>query len=230
MKNLLKKMMIGTAVGVGILSTCGCETPEQTRALGVLMQLGAANSRNNLTYDQRVGASIIGNALENQAQDQAMIRAAREGRDQIVINVPQQTQSYQEQVSYNQDNALNIPKDLSRFALTFNKWVDRNNDNTIDLNNELINVKDVFRPGEQVEAYCEYETIERVRGKKFTLRLFNPENKMIQESSVITPFENYFTERTTIGTIEEKDLEGIYTIEWYCGNNKLYSHQFRVIK
>ena len=53
---------------------------------------------------------------------------------------------------------------------------------------------------------------------------------MIQESSVITPFENYFTERTTIGTIEEKDLEGIYTIEWYCGNNKLYSHQFRVIK
>ena len=95
MKNL-KHILGGIGLGAMALTTCGCETPGQTRALGTLMQLGAANSRNNLNLNQRQGLSIIGNALENQAQDQAMVRAAREGRDQIIINVPQ-TQSYQEQ-------------------------------------------------------------------------------------------------------------------------------------
>ena len=238
MKNI-GNLLFGALAGATALAFNGCETPEQTRALGVLMQLGAANSRNNLTYDQRVGASIIGNALENQAQSQVMVQAAQEGRDQIVINVPQQQlqqpqiqmqqqsyvqqepvrpQTYEEQIKQLYNQGRNI-----FFVCNYVRDFDRDDGIGAD---EIIGVKRSFNKSERITAVgVNYEDM---NGKMLKEELIDGNGNTIKMQRYL--LENVDPKgRVLYMVFDPQELQrGNYTVTFYEDDKYLGKTDFEV--
>jgi len=142
MKTTIKQKIVAGGIGLSSLINGGCEmTPAQNMAVSGASTQHIAATSPNLSYQQRQSFGAMGGLLGVLSQQEAMKEAARQGKSEVNVNVPQQ-QNYQQtnQVKNTLESTFFVnvlSKNSEKFGIELIGGYDSNNDGHIDIEKEI---------------------------------------------------------------------------------------------
>ncbi len=118
-------------------------------------------------------------------------------------------------------------RELIREIITCNDFIDVNKNKKVD-RGEIRGIKDIFKIDEEIACVFSYETIETIKGKNYSINLFDEKGNLIHQALGTTISNKFYSGEWE--RINPKKI-GKYTVELYDSyNKKLLSHTFRVVE